>query len=129
MTRVSRRVAGQTKAWPTGHRGSEGYTRGMSRKPAPELDALPPIARAEAMDRPYRPGRARRQVLLGIIVVSSLLVLFLWLMPRSAPPARVASSPAATAAPPTPGVVYQNLHATPVAPPPRESDHGAAKTP
>lgn len=101
----------------------------MSRKSSPgDLDSLPPIARAEAMDRPYRPGRTRRQVLLGLAVVGAMVMLFLWLMPRGPAPSRAVPGPAAASAP-TPAVVYQNLRVAPAAPPPRAPEADAAKQP
>ena len=100
----------------------------MSRKPPdPDLASLPPIARAEAMDRPYRPGRARRQVLLGVVVVSALVMLFLSRMPHGDPaPPRTG---VASRAEPTPGVVYQNLRAAPVENPPKPSAQDDAQHP
>ncbi|TDU24165.1 hypothetical protein DFR24_4429 [Panacagrimonas perspica] len=92
----------------------------MTRK---DLNDLPPLARAEAMDRPYRPGQRRRRMLMGAVVIAALLAAFLASMPSGAPKNR-----GATAAPDaTPGVVYPNLHVSPQ-PPSRERDDSAAAT-
>lgn len=85
----------------------------------PHLHKLPPLARAEAMDRPYRPGQHRRQILIGAVVVAALLGAFLAWMPDRA--ARTASGRSVSPAP-SPGVVYQNLRVAPQPPASRIPD-------
>ena len=87
-----------------------------------KLNDLPPLARATAlaMDRPYRPGHARRVILVGIAFVAALVLVFLSLMPPSQPRVAVMPKSAATSVPePQDGVVYQNLRAPAQAPPAR----------
>ncbi len=76
----------------------------MPLQPASEL---PPIARAEAMDQPYQPGRTRRLILVGVAVVAAAIALFLAVIPRAAaPPPIAAAGPPAT---PTQDVVFPKL--------------------
>lgn len=92
----------------------------MNRK---DLNDLPPLARVQAMDRPYRPGQRRRQMLLGAVVIAALLAAFLAWMPNGAPK-NVSAKMTAGA---TSGVVYPNLRVSPQQPP-REQDGTAAAT-
>lgn len=91
-------------------------------RPSPGIDRnLPPLAKAQAMDRPYKPGQRLRQGLIGALVVAGMLGLFLTLMPPIKP--RVVARAPVAAAPPTPGVMYQNLRSPPAAPlPARAAD-------
>ena len=75
------------------------------------VSPLPPIARAEAMDQPYQPGRTGRVILVGIAVVATAIAVFLAMIPRAAapPPVAAASPPATT----TPGVVFPKLQPLP----------------
>jgi hypothetical protein len=87
-----------------------------------DLHDLPPLARAEAMDRPYRTGQRRRQILIGAVVVAALLAAFLASMPDGA--STIGRAPMTPDA--TPGVVYQNLRVPP-APPPSHPADGATQ--
>jgi hypothetical protein len=73
----------------------------------PDIRRLPPIARAEALHRPYRPGSRLRRVLIGAVVVSTLLSVFLLRM-RDAAPRIPAKGPVAAPAQ-TPGLVFPKL--------------------
>lgn len=89
------------------------------------LPDLPPIARAEALDRPYRPGQTRRQILVGVALVSALLAVFLAWMSRHAAVNGQRIEAAQDAAP---VVVYQNLRAPPRAPPSHSADGDAQQS-
>lgn len=92
----------------------------MTRK---DMEDLPPLARAKAMDRPYRPGQRRRQILVGAAVIAALLAAFLAWMPDGAPKRTSARRASDT----SPGIVYPNLRVS--APQPqRETDGKTAAT-
>lgn len=89
--------------------------------PKNPLATLPPQARAEAMDKPYRTSRVPMLIAVVITVIVHLAILANadWLgMPTPEKIAAVGqgAEPKAASAPQT-GVVYQNLHAPTSAPP------------
>lgn len=78
------------------------------------LQSLPPLARAQAMDRPYRPGRSALLIGLLLILAVYALVAAWYLLLRKPPKVTMTL-------PPTPGIVYQNVRA-PISPPPRAAE-------